>query len=201
MLVFPRLECYPERMLLTDPTIFDLGISNAVQRYQPDWLVIIAKCITSTAQPVIIVPLAVFFIIVLYLQNQSRYESLLLWLMAGNLLTIVLKPIVQRVRPLSSHVHILVHETGFSFPSGHAVASVLIAAVIWELFRARRSKLLLVILLFYVLAVGWSRIYLGVHWATDVLAGYGVALLWVFIVYLVLPDLFILGPKRRKQKS
>lgn len=75
--------------------------------------------------------------------------------------------------------------TGFSFPSGHSTDSFLAAAVIaWLVARrlragtAGRTAIWLVASL-YVLAVGASRIYLGVHWPTDVLGGWTFATVWL----------------------
>jgi undecaprenyl-diphosphatase len=71
-----------------------------------------------------------------------------------------------------------------SFPSGHAtqslatfVALALALAVWWP----RAARPLRVIAVALAVGVGWSRVYLGVHWATDVIAGWLLAAAWVLV--------------------
>ena len=93
------------------------------------------------------------------------------------LLNLVVKEIVARPRP--DFALALVHETGHSFPSGHAVFSVaFLGALIWMLGRPSvvgrapvQARLAQAALLLLVLAVVASRVYLGVHWPSDVIAG------------------------------
>lgn len=98
--------------------------------------------------------------------------ALLLGLVVGNL---VLKPWVARPRPFWTYADIaaLLHPGGFSFPSGHTVSSFCAATVCFGYFRKIGISC-------YVLAalIGFSRLYLGVHYPTDVLCG---AVLGVFL--------------------
>lgn len=98
----------------------------------------------------------------------------------------VFKLLVERPRPSSSLVQVLVNEAGYGFPSGHAtfVAAFLgfaIYLVFTRLPRQRFSILTGTILFLLILWVGTSRIYLGVHWASDVLGGYliGAVIVWL----------------------
>lgn len=78
----------------------------------------------------------------------------------------------------------LIPETSFSFPSGHALGSiVLYGAIAYLLARQipKKTKLFYGIAIVIVTAIGFSRLYLGVHWPTDILAGYGVGFLWLII--------------------
>ena len=109
-------------------------------------------------------------------------------LIAGNLvistgLNIILKNIVQRPRPEGYR---LIEEVGFSFPSGHSMVSVafygFIAYLIWKKVENKKLKYILCgLLVMFAVLIGFSRIYLGVHYASDVVAG-GV----LSIVYLVI---------------
>src|SRR5689334_5021345 len=174
-------------MIPAGPFSFDAVWSRAVQSYQPGWLTMVAKTVSAIGQPEIIV--SVFFVVALWLlvRRQSIHELQLVFILIGNFLTLVIKSFVHRPRPNPSMVHVLVHETATSFPSGHAVAAVLTAGAIWLLFRTRRPAWLHVILILYVLAIGWSRIYLGVHWLSDVLAGYIVGLAWLALTIMITP--------------
>lgn len=96
----------------------------------------------------------------------------------------VLKAIVERPRPaLSDHV-VFVHS--WSYPSGHslnsmAVLGLLTVLAVRERPGAVRRTLLTLLGAFLVAVVGFSRVYLGVHWPSDVLAGWLIGLLWLTI--------------------
>lgn len=78
-------------------------------------------------------------------------------------------------------------ETTFSFPSGHAMGSMTLAAVLILLaWRTRWRWWVVAAMVPFVLMVGASRVYLGVHYPSDILAGWAAALAWVVGVYLVL---------------
>ena len=115
----------------------------------------------------------VFAAIAWHLSRGERREALV-WLVVG-LATLVLylslKPIIGRPRPDLWRPR-LVAETGFSFPSGHALASAAFYPLLaWATLRLRRVRFVLVGV-GLPLFVGLGRLYLGVHWPTDVLAGW-----------------------------
>lgn len=81
----------------------------------------------------------------------------------------------------------LVVETSFSFPSGHAMASMALALLIgYLLMESRLSKqwvyVSLGILALYVVVIGLSRLYLGVHYPSDILAGWLISVSWIATV-------------------
>ncbi len=143
----------------------------------------------------------IFLLIGLYLLVFRRGErrragavilaALILVLIAVDL---VLKPLVHRPRPfavLGMGVLTGPVPQGSSFPSGHATAAFA-GAVAWirTLAQGWRSRL---VPLLYAALVGWSRIYLGAHWPSDVLAG---ALLGALLGYLAeryIPSSFLGG--------
>ncbi|MEV6770119.1 phosphatase PAP2 family protein [Nocardia sp. NPDC051030] len=101
------------------------------------------------------------------------------------------KPLTGRDRP--PVVDHLVTETNLSYPSGHALGStvvigVLVALIVPLLRMAARVALVLVAALF-VVAVGVSRLYLGVHWPTDVLAGWLIGCCWLTLCLTFRPYL------------
>jgi undecaprenyl-diphosphatase len=78
-------------------------------------------------------------------------------------------------------------EDTFSFPSGHAMGSMTLAAVLVLLaWRTRWRWPVTLLAATFVVLVGYSRVYLGVHFPSDILAGWMAAIAWVVGVYLVL---------------
>jgi membrane-associated phospholipid phosphatase len=76
----------------------------------------------------------------------------------------------------------LITETSFSFPSGHALGSIVIYGFLAYFLATqlpRFSRWIYVASIGVIAAIGFSRLYLGVHWPTDVLAGYAVGFLWL----------------------
>lgn len=92
-----------------------------------------------------------------------------------------LKEIVERARPDTLYQAYL--ETGFSFPSGHASLSLalygFIAYLVWK-YAPERRNVALVAAMVLVGLIGFSRMYLGVHYATDVIAGYAIGATFLF---------------------
>ncbi len=110
---------------------------------------------------------------------------------ASTLAGSLLKVLVARPRPSPDLVHVLLQETGYGFPSGHAVFAIIVlgmaACLLATRIRDRLTRTLLVaVVVLVVLLVGTSRVYLGVHWPSDVVGGYLVggailaALVWFY---------------------
>lgn len=109
------------------------------------------------------------------------------------LINIAAKHYYGRARP--SLWQSLAPETTFSFPSGHAMGSMTLAAVVVLLaWRTSWRWPVVAASALFVLAVGTSRPYLGVHYPSDILAGWGAALAWVVGVYATM---FGLRPAQR----
>jgi len=122
----------------------------------------------------IMIGIVIAMSIFLYLRKR-RKQSLIfvLTLTAGYVFEKSIKLIVQRVRPEMQ----LVKETGFSFPSGHAVLAVILFSTLIYFYKDeiknKTAKYFFVAVnVFLIFLVGFSRIYLNVHWFTDVVAGY-----------------------------
>jgi undecaprenyl-diphosphatase len=100
----------------------------------------------------------------------------------------ILKHLFNRPRP---GIPLLYEAKGLSFPSGHALMSVtfygLLIYIVFKTYREKNSKWILIFLLMLlILVIGFTRVYLRVHYATDVIAGYCIGFLWlVFAVWLL----------------
>ncbi len=103
----------------------------------------------------------------------------------AGLLTLMLKNIIQRPRPVDATAFL--YGMSFSFPSGHALGSLvgygMLAYVIGSMWieSARERVRLAIATAVLVLAIGISRLYLGVHYFSDVVAGYAVGILWLSV--------------------
>ena len=161
-----------------------------VVRLRRDWLTPIMQSFTSLSAPVV---LAVMLIIVAAFapgRMPGRFA-------AANLVGIValnfaLKEIVQRPRPEGFR---LIAETGYSFPSGHSMVAVAFYGfLIWLILRYEEDRLQRWIwslaLFFVVIMIGVSRVYLGVHYFSDVVAGYCVAAVWLVIFTRIIVPAF-----------
>ena len=104
------------------------------------------------------------------------------------LLMFLLKMFFQRDRPLSP---LLRAAKGYSFPSGHALMSItfygLIIFIVWQNIKIAWLKWTLTVLLaLLIITIGSSRVYLRVHYSSDVLAGFAVGLMWLLLSLWVL---------------
>lgn len=133
-----------------------------------------------------VVPFDIALVLAIGLMRRPREAVFSAIALAGSgLLNLAAKQYFGRERP--SLWESISPESTFSFPSGHAMGSMTLAAVLVLLaWRTRWRWWMLALVLPFVLMVGASRIYLGVHYPSDILAGWTAALAWVFGVYLVM---------------
>lgn len=180
----------------TDPLPLDLAVQKAFFSLRGPLLNPLVIAVTHLSDTVTIVA---FCAILLILPNRRKYGlPVSLASLGGLAIYKPMKHIFLRARP-DAALH-LVKQGGFSFPSGHSVTSVIFYGVLIYLLNRhckndKLRKVLTVICGFLALAIGPSRIYVGVHWPTDVLAGWciGGAVLMVSICIL---ERIYYGPDR-----
>lgn len=102
------------------------------------------------------------------------------FLMSMNMILIailnnLIKVMVMRPRPFVEH---LVRETSFSFPSGHSMVSFAVFGLI-AYYLYSKHKILSYVIMVLPILIGLTRIYLGVHYATDVIGGFLFSLAWL----------------------
>ena len=169
------------------PFGLDQTVGHWLQLWHPAGLTWTMKLISVIGAPEALAPLGVILAIYAFYRHSPSRSALILMLTAGNILTPLLKHFFSRPRPTADQLRVLIIERDYSFPSGHAVGIVIFAAVVivfcWNYFRQRIRWWSLLGLAIMILLVGLSRLYLGVHWLTDVLAGYVVGGLWVAITF------------------
>jgi membrane-associated phospholipid phosphatase len=130
----------------------------------------------------------------------DRRAGWLMFIGAGaSLLDNLVKVLVARQRPAADLVHILSPATGYSFPSGHAVfytwVAVMLAAAIAPHLMPRARPFLWLTAALVILIGCTARVYEGVHWPTDVLGGFLLALAWCAFVLWV-PERWLPTPSR-----
>jgi len=139
-----------------------------------------------------IILLAALFMIIR--RGKSAFLVIVLALFAVGIADVVasgiLKPLVQRIRPcfVLDHVRLLVSQPwSYSFASSHAANSAAVATVIWIFFYRGPfvEKLFTIIMVLYALAISWSRVYVGVHYPGDVIAGMMIGVCSAMLVYLI----------------
>jgi membrane-associated phospholipid phosphatase len=135
----------------------------------------------STAVLALIVSAAAAYLVP---RRRGREAALLaVTLVGAQLLTWILKAIFERPRPTFDDP--VTTASWFSFPSGHALSSIAVYGALAYVFvagvRSRRARAALAGVAVLVVVIGFTRLYLGVHYLTDVLAGYSAGLAWLLL--------------------
>ena len=170
----------------------DTSTLNFVEQIRTPFLTLFFKAVTFMGEWYfvlsILVLISLFFIIIktsrLNLAARFNLDVFVLWAttIGGLGSAFVFKEIFHRSRPVGG----LVAEISSSFPSAHAVISVAFYAFIFYLLSKKTknsfSKYLLISAIFFIpIILGFSRLYLGVHYLSDVLAGYAIGDVWFLI--------------------
>lgn len=179
----------------------DTEIMNFVATFRDAGITKIFIFFTYLGNWQIIIGLSIVAVVILGLLRKKREIIFLLAaLISGEVIKELLKFLIHRPRPDISFS--LISENGYAFPSGHAVMSVIfygaIVYFIYKLCKKTRQKIILLTgLATLIILIGLSRIYLGVHWASDIVGGWliGLSILAFFIAVFerlkrpTLPDL------------
>ncbi|HET9839375.1 MAG TPA: phosphatase PAP2 family protein [Candidatus Angelobacter sp.] len=168
-------------MLEGDTRRFDDAVRFWVHQFASTGMTRAMTLVSSLGSRVLVAQLAVVLIIFAWLRWRRAAIWLAITMTGALLLEITLKWAYHRPRPVAFFGDL---PDSYSFPSGHALTSLCFYGVLAGLLAARIKSLAWRIVLWTVaglliIAIGLSRIYLGVHYPSDVLAGYLAATLWV----------------------
>ncbi len=137
--------------------------------------------ITSLGDPAMVI--TVFISTIAWLGMKRRYTDVIRFTIVcvgGILINQVMKLFFAKPRPeLWTR---LISEHSFSFPSGHAVGSMVVYGFIAYILARELpiyQRYIYAVASILIVAIGFSRLYLGVHYPTDIIAGYGVGILWL----------------------
>lgn len=174
--LFVLEDVLDEEIYSFDNSIYRI-ISNII--YGP--ITIIAKIITMLGSAYVIIPVCIISTIYFSRKKESIYIPInLIIIFAMNQ---ILKRIIQRPRPIENRI---VEETGYSFPSGHSMVSMAFYGLfIYLIYKNVKNKyikwLLITLISIFIILIGISRIYLGAHYASDVIAGFCLSICYLTI--------------------
>ena len=160
-----------------------------------DFMTPVAKTITWFGSATCLILLC--FLILVFNKNKKINIAIIFNLGICTILNLMLKNILQRPRPTEYRI---IDEIGYSFPSGHSMISMafygLLIYLIYKNIKNKSLKWILIILLsILILFIGISRIYLGVHYVSDVLGGFLVSISYLILYIKILKKEKILNEK------
>jgi membrane-associated phospholipid phosphatase len=163
---------------------FDQVIIQYVSNIRTEAITEVMKFITFLGGKTILTLLLIGSLIWLIVKRKNYWGAIfyIIAVAGGGLLNLGLKHWFGRIRPENS----LIVEQGFSYPSGHAMGSLIYYGFLgYLLVRSQRGKSIKVSLsmafIALILLIGFSRIYLGVHYPSDVLAGFSAGTVWLLL--------------------
>lgn len=148
--------------------------------------------VTSLGSPTFFILASILVFLILSRKKIPRQKRnfflflLILSVIGGMILNFLLKNIIQKARPINP----LINVTGYSFPSFHAMQSIIFYSLLIIIFKDDFKNITLKYIfialnLLLIMLIGFSRIYLQVHWVSDVIGGYMIGLGWLFMVYFI----------------
>jgi undecaprenyl-diphosphatase len=174
-------------LLISDHKIinFDSDVMAAIQGLESPFLTQVMKFFTFIGSAPVVIILSLFLLFFLYKVLHHRLELILFIsaIIGSAVLNQILKQVFHRVRP---NFHRLIDIAGFSFPSGHAMNAftvyVIISFLLWRHINSKWGRSLLIFFsTVMILAIGISRIYLGVHYPSDIIGGYLASGFWLTV--------------------
>jgi undecaprenyl-diphosphatase len=165
---------------------WDLPILVAIHTTSQAYLDTFAVTLTKFGSfPVVLFLVCVIGPIFLLMRRWRSLTYLLITILGSSFITRTLKELMHRVRPQLWDS--LSPELDYAFPSGHATASMaLVAALVVLTWGSAWCWFILIFGSLFVLAIAWTRLYLGVHFPSDILAGWMVSVAWAVGVGLIL---------------
>ncbi|MEH7413814.1 phosphatase PAP2 family protein [Neobacillus drentensis] len=164
---------------------FDTIVISAIQGMESPALTSVMKFFTfiGSAPFVIVMSFGILFFLYKVLKHRVELILFIASILGSAALNTLLKHLFHRIRP---NLHRIIDIGGFSFPSGHAMNAfsvyVIITFLLWRHIPRKWGRTLLILFSFFmILAIGVSRIYLGVHYPSDIVGGYFASGFWLAI--------------------
>lgn len=191
-LIILMILFFTNQLLGTDTLIYNF-ISKFITPSKTKFFTII----TDLGDYIGMIIAAIIILVFNHKHNSKRNISLILLLIMCSLYVVITKNIFQRPRP---DILQLITIDGFSFPSGHSTFSITIYGyliyLISQLSKLRYKNIFILLLVLLILSIGLSRIYLGVHYFSDVFAGFISGLIILNIVLIIENKFIIKGDNK-----
>ena len=184
-----------------DAQHFDEVTRAAVHQFATPLLTAVMRGFSFVGSTIALSVGTIFVVVQFAMRKWGREARLFAITMIGaGLLNITLKLAFKRPRPVP-FFNLSPPET-YSFPSGHSLTSAVffgaLAAILTARIKSKRVQVAIwIVATAMFLLIGLSRIYLGVHYTTDVIAGFAAALIWILVVRFVEMEL----ARRRKRRA
>lgn len=174
------------KSIYIDNIVYDFICDN----FMSERMTNVVKILTSLGSALVIIILTIVLFIAI--KNKKIAISVVINLIVITILNNLLKIIFLRPRP---DVNNLILESGYSFPSGHSATGMAfygyLIYLIYKYVNNKKIKIPLIIFLsLIIVAIGLSRIYLGVHYASDVLGGFLLAIVYL-IIFITIANKYI----------
>lgn len=170
-------DLFNKETLKMDMSIYEL----VVLKMRREWLTNIFKIITNLGGAYFLCAVCILSIFVI--KNKKIAYAIPINLILSFVLNFVFKNLIERPRPIGYR---LIEESGYSFPSGHSMVNTafygLIIYFIWKYVENKKLKYILCALLSsLIFLIGLTRIYLGVHYASDVISGFIISIMHLIV--------------------
>jgi membrane-associated phospholipid phosphatase len=168
-------------------SVIDVNVNLWVPSIQSSLFTVVAEGIAIVFDTTILVVFSLILATFLFVKNYRAQSLLLLGAMGGDALIVsVVKSSVHVTRPLNG----IMGDSGFSFPSGHSAGVIvfcgLLACFAWQHWKNARARASFVTSAAVITGVvGFDRLYLNVHWFSDVLGGLMFGIFWLSFSLLI----------------
>ena len=167
------------KIIYIDDIVYNYMADNIINEKRTN----IVKIVTNITSPLMVIITAI--VLIIFIKNKKIKLSLAVNLIGITLINNLIKVIIARPRP---NINRLVSETGYSFPSGHSITSMVfygyLIYLIYKYVDNKKIKIpLIIVLAILIPLIGLSRIYLGVHYTSDVLCGF--LLGWIYLIIFI----------------
>jgi membrane-associated phospholipid phosphatase len=189
LLIFALLLSYAAFLFPVLP--FDLKFSEELQEQASPLFDSLMKGVSALGDFAIAATLVAIAMLTFALRRQWLESIFMFATTSSVLLDFMLKDIIHRTRPfplIQNATSLIQSINEYSYPSGHVLFFVVFfgffAYLVWIYFAGWARMIVISIFGMLILLIGPSRIFLGAHWASDVLGGYVIGTIWLFILIL-----------------
>lgn len=168
---------------------WDQNLIFFIQDLESPILTKVMKFFTFIGSTSVVFTLSILMLIIFYfvLKQKNRLILFAIVMIGSPIINFLLKQLFHRERP---NFHRLIEIGGYSFPSGHAMTAMtfygIVCYLLWQRIPHMKGKFALLSLCsVFILMIGMSRIYLGVHFPSDIIGGYFGGIIWLMVTVYV----------------